>query len=381
MRILQVFDLFSPLRGGGTVDIISKLSQGLVGRGHQVTICTSDFELDQNYINLLDNVEVIPYHCWFRLFGFYMIPSTIKVDVQEFDIIHFHCYRSFQNVVLSHYAREHHVPYIIDAHGSAVQLSGFRGGLKKLYDGVFGRQIMNGVSKFVAETSVGANEYEQLGINHNKIAIIHPPFDIGEFGKLPPKGQFKNAYNIKENHIALFMGRINWIKGLDFLVESFQQLCEGKDDVLLVMVGNDDGYGLTLAKKVESLGILSKVLFTGFLFGENKLSALVDADVLIQPSIHEQGARPSFEAILCNTPVIVTRNTGAGKDIEDIDAGYLVDYGDTKGLSNTIEYVIAHPVESQIKTQKAREWIKGNLSLDKQVGKYEKLYKEVVSCS
>jgi glycosyltransferase involved in cell wall biosynthesis len=91
------------------------------------------------------------------------------------------------------------------------------------------------------------------------------------------------------------------------------------------------------------------------------------------------GARPSFEAILCDVPVIVTRSTGAGEDIEEIDAGYLVDHGDNVGLSQAMQYILDNPKIAQLKTQKAKEWIKENLSLEKQVDKYEQLYKEAIA--
>lgn len=378
MRILQVFDFFSPLHGGGTVDIIHKLSKTLVQRGHIVTICTSDYELDKNYINSLKSVEVTTFHCWLNLFNFYIIPSVIRFDVRHFDVIHFHCLRSFQNVVLSYYARKHRVPHVIDAHGSAEKLKGAKQLLKRLYDNAFGYRILRGASQVIAETEVGASEYRQLGVDSSKITIIHPPFEIGEFAQLPPRGLFKSKYGIMDKHIILFLGRIHWVKGLDFLVKSFYELCQVRNDTVLVVVGIDDGYKSTLMHMIESLNLSSKVLFTGFLSGEAKLLALVDADVLVQSSIYEQGARPSFEALLCNTPIIVTRDTGAGEDVTKIDAGYLVEYGNTKELSQAINYVITHSEEAEVKTQRAKEWVKDNLSLGKQVDKYEQLYKEVI---
>ena len=46
MKVLQVFDWFSPTHGGGTVALTYKLSKDLVQRGHDVVIATSAFELD-----------------------------------------------------------------------------------------------------------------------------------------------------------------------------------------------------------------------------------------------------------------------------------------------------------------------------------------------
>ena len=52
MKILHIFDFFSP-HGGGTVDLLYKLSRALAQREHEVAIYTSDFKLDQEYIDSL----------------------------------------------------------------------------------------------------------------------------------------------------------------------------------------------------------------------------------------------------------------------------------------------------------------------------------------
>ena len=384
MRILQAFDFFSPLHGGGTVDILYRLSKSLKRRGHEVVIYTSDFELDRGYIDSLEGVKVYPFHSWLNLSGIYFTPGMIaeaREKLKDFDIIHLHCYRSLQNIILHHYARKYGVPYIVDAHGSTLRIAEGKKGpkrfLKWLFDIAFGYRILRDAGKVVAETEVGINEYKKLGVSPDKIVLIHPPLDIEEFSKLPPRGLFRSKYSIKERYMILFLGRIHWVKGIDFLVESFHQLVQQRSDVILVIVGPDDGYKPALIKLIDRLNLSDKVAFTGFLGGEEKLSALVDADILVQPSLYEQGARPSLEAILCNTPVIVSKNTGAGEEVKKIDAGWLVEYGNKSELRDTIQYILDNPEEAQKKTQKAKEYIKENLSLARQTEKFEKLYADL----
>jgi len=103
----------------------------------------------------------------------------------------------------------------------------------------------------------------------------------------------------------------------------------------------------------------------------------VDADVLIQTSRYEQGAWAPFEAILCNTPIIVSSNSGAGEDVKKIDAGYLVEYGNKNELRDTIQNVLDNQAEAQSKTKRARDYIEANLSLSKRVEDYERLYEEL----
>ena len=375
MKILQVFDIFSP-HSNGTVTLLYQLLRALKQKGHEVTLYTSNFKQDQEYNDSLRGIKVYPFYNWLNLAGFRIMPDMLREarkGLGVFDIIHLHSYRSFGNVVIHWYAQKYGIPYLIDAHGSMPRTFG-RKGLKWLFDVIFGCRIIRGASRFIAETEVGVNEYKQAGINYDRIVLLPPPRDFGEFSQLPLSGIFRHKFNIKEKHIILFLGRIHWIKGLDFLVESFYQLTQCRSDVILVIVGSDDGYKPILEKLIDKLELSGKILFTGFLGGEDKLSALVDADVLVQPSRHEQGAGVPFEAVLCNTSIIVSKDTGAGEDVRKIDAGYLVDYGNRNGLSDMIQYVLDNPSEAASKTKKARDYIVTNLSAQKKVGEYEDLY-------
>jgi glycosyltransferase involved in cell wall biosynthesis len=384
MKILQAFDLFSPAYGGGTVALVYQLSRALAQKGHEVVIYTSDFKLDQEYIDSLPGVKVYPFSCWSSLAAFYLTPGMIgeaKRRLGDFDIIHLNCYRNFQNIVLHHYAQKYNVPYVLEAHGSTpriVRRRGFKWLLKWLFDVTFGYRLLRDASRVIAETGVEANEYREAGVSQDKIILLPPPFDIDEFSNLPPRGLFKSRYNIKEKHIILFLGRIHWIKGLDFLVESFYKLAQYRNDVILVIVGPDDGYRPALERVIDTLNLSERVLFTGFLEREDKLSALVDADMLVQTSIHERGARSPFEVVLCNVPIIVSKNTGAGEEVSKIDAGYVVEYGNKDELTSTMQYILDNPAEAQNKMQKAKDYIEANLSLTKGIEKYEKLYKEVI---
>ncbi len=368
MKILQVFDFLSLPHGGGTVDVVHKLSKVLAKRGHKVTVCIGDYDFDGDYLCSLGKVVVRVYHSWFNRHGFYIMPSLLGLDIKEYDVVHLHCYRSFQNVVLCKKARRHNVPYIIDAHGSTAELPEKKQRVRRVYDKLFGYEILRNASCVIAETEIGLVEYKKLGVNSNKSVLLHPLIDTEEFKDLPPKGLFRDKYNIKGS-MVLFVGRIHWAKGIENLLRA----TESMEGVCLIIVGQDDDFKATL----ERLGN-NKVLFTGFLSGQDKLSALVDADVLVQPSRNEAGARPSLEAIMCGTPVIVTKDTGAGKQIASFQGGYLVEYGDIDMLRCAITYILGDYSEAQTKTNKAKEYIKDNLSLDKQIVKYEELYTEVI---
>jgi glycosyltransferase involved in cell wall biosynthesis len=384
MKIMHLFDFFSPL-GGGMVDFVYKLTKVQAQRGHEVVIYTSDYKLNQEYIASLPGVKVHTFKCISSLAGFFIMPGIIKGlrnNLKSFDVMHVHTARSFQDIVAHHYAKKYRVPYLLDTHGTLPRSvqgeKGVKWLLKWLFDVVIGNKILKDADKVVAETQVGINEYLEFGVPQERIVLIQPPLDTEAFAGLPQRGAFRNKYNLNDKKIVMFLGRIHWIKGIDFLVESFAELTRVRNDSVLVIVGNDDGFKTTLEDLINRLGISDKVIFTGFLGGENKLEALVDADMVIQTSRYEQGAWAPFEAVLCGTPIIVSSNSGAGEDVKKIDAGYLVEYGNTIDLKDKMQYILGNQEEAHIKTEKAKIYIETNLSVKEGVKKYEELYKSVL---
>jgi len=380
MKILQAFSFFSVPTGGGTVDLIYKLSRALRQKGHEVTVYTSDFQMDPKYIESLQGVDVFPFHSFVNLPGLYITPGLISEaakNLKSFDIIHLHSYRSIQNIILHHYARKYGIPYILDAHGSTALEH--KRTTKRLFDILYGNKIYRDCSKFIAETQVGVNEYKKLGIAASRIVLIHPPYATEDFVNLPPAGQFRKKYCIREKHIIMFLGRINKIKGIDFLIESFHELCKKRDDVILAIVGSDDGFKSDLENLIHRLNLSRKVLFTGFLGGEQKLKALVDASIMVQTSRAEQGAGVPFEAALCGTPSIVSSHTGSGEDLKSIDGGFLVEMGNTRALAETISRILKDPSAAKQKALNAANYVRENLSLTKKIEDYEKVYIECIN--
>ena len=142
---------------------------------------------------------------------------------------------------------------------------------------------------------------------------------------LPERGEFKEKYSIRDDgRIILYFCRIHKIKGTDLLVKAFSDLIKDLDGVRLVLVGPDEGYPFAVEELIQELKMDNKVLFTGFVSNNEKMAALVDADVFVTPSV--SGFPITFlEACACSTPIITTNNGDELNWIHD-KVGYVVEY-------------------------------------------------------
>jgi len=82
---------------------------------------------------------------------------------------------------------------------------------------------------------------------------------------------------------------------------------------------------------------------------------------------------------MCNTPVIVSKDTGAGREITSFDGGLLFETGNAAELADRILEILHKPDEARIRTEKAKGYIEANLSLTNGIAGYEKIYEEAVA--
>lgn len=379
MKILHPFLFFSIKYAGGTSDLMFKIAKAQHKKGLKPIILSGNYMFDNELREKLPNVEFKILNSYFNKLGFSIMPGLWRVlnnELSDIDIVHMHTFRTFQNVLIYFFCRYKKIPYVIDAHG-AVPYYSEKVLLKKFFDLVLGRRILNNASALIGETEVGKQEYLSIepSLGQEKLPILSPPFDTDEFLNLPKKGLFRSKFNIHENlKVISFLGRINEIKGNDFLIEGFAKLLKKRDDVFLVLIGGDDGHMDFCKSLVKKLDIENKVLFTGFIGGDEKNSALIDSDIVAQMSRAEQGAWAPFEAVLCGTPIIVTEDTGAGEDVKRVNAGEVVKFGNVDDLALKLCNILDNYEDALSKTKIAGDFINAKMSMDARCHEYTDIY-------
>jgi glycosyltransferase involved in cell wall biosynthesis len=382
MKILQVISYFNP-KIGGDVNVVYNLSKHLLKKGHEITILTTDFEFDIKYANAIhdEGAEVIPFHCTLNLSSFFYSPTMkpwVKENIKHFDIIHIHNFRSFQNNVIHHYAKKNNIPFILQAHGSVLPFFA-KQRLKKIYDLIWGFEILRNASKVIALTKKEEEQYRKMGVKPNKIEIIPNGIDISGYKNLPERGLFKNKYKINNNEkLVLYLGRIHKRKGIDFLIKSFSELIKEVEAARLVIVGPDDGYRIEIEKLITTLNLDNNVKLIGYINEKDKLGAYVDADALVYPSIFEIFGLVPFEAIMCGTPVIVIDDCGCGELVRAANCGKLVRYNDIDGLVQNIKLLINDQNISTCFIENGKKFIADNLTWGKITKKVEFVYEDCV---
>ncbi len=370
------------------MELIYNLSKSLFDRGHQITIYTTDAlnkgRKSEYRTETIDMHGVKVYE--FKSLGGKlgqrypihispaMIPSMAK-QTAIFDIIHLHEHRTFQNIVAHHYAKKYAVPYVLQAHGSLPIMSKKR--LKQVYDNLWGYRLLKDASRVIAVTGIEAEQYKSMGVNEDKIEIIPHGIDLSVFNNLPERGELRRKYDLNDNQrIILYLGRIHKIKGLDLLARTFADLSKPLDDIKLVIVGPDYGYLPYLKKLVADLEISNRVLFTGPLYGQEKLEAYVDADVYVLPSFYEIFSITVLEACACGTPVIVTDRCGLANVING-QAGLVVPY-DKQQLQHALLHMLENDKLRRDFGEKGKLLVREKFNWEEIAKQVERVYKDIL---
>jgi glycosyltransferase involved in cell wall biosynthesis len=390
MRILQVIPAFAS-SFGGTYSVVHSISKEL-SRKHEVTVYTTcaldkvhDFRNSASEIKL-ENFRVIYFPRVFKRSGFNVSLSmarNLPQIIQDYDIIHLHSWRNFQDLIVHHYAQKYSVPYILQAHGS-LSIMGSKQGVKRAYDRTFGHRLLKDSSKVVAFNKMEADQYQNLSVPGEKIVIVPNGINLSKYLILPRSGSFRKKYGIIDNvKIILYLGRINKTKGIDFLITTYSYMVKnlGFKDTLLVIAGPDDGYLDYIKSLAQALGLANRVLFTGLLTEREKICAFVDSTIVIYPSCFEPFGLVSLEAAASSRPVIVSDNTPMAAVIKEGKFGFSVKYGAQDELTEKIKTLLNDELLRQEMGQMGRRFVFKNYDWTNIVPKLEKVYIDVLAHS
>jgi len=188
---------------------------------------------------------------------------------------------------------------------------------------------------------------------------------------LPERGRLRLRLGIEpDERVLLYLSRISPKKNPVMLLRAFAEL--NLPDTRLVVAGPDEnGYLKQLERLGTSLGLDRKVFFTGPLYGEDKLSALVDSDLFVLPSNNENFGNVIGEAIAAGTPVVITDQCGIAPFVRD-RAGLVVPV-EQSAISDAIATLLTDAEMYKTFTDGCKDVVKG-LSWEQPVEQMETLY-------
>ena len=363
MRILHVVPSYLPaVRYGGPIGSVHGLCKALAARGHDVEVFTTNVDgPDDSDVPLrvpvnLDGVKVwyFPVPILRRLYWCPNMTAALWRRVDGFDVVHTHSVFLWPTWAAARIARHLGVPYVLAPRGMLVQdlIRRKSRWIKRLWIALIERGNLANAALVHFTSRLEGEEAAALGLSMRKSCIVPNGFDIPN----PDAGHHGDT-SVKvttgDKPFLLFLGRINWKKGLDRLISALP----GIPNVQLVVAGNDEQhYQLELESLAVEAGVRERISFVGPIYDAEKEALFRRARLLVLPSYSENFGNVVLEAMAAGCPVAVTPEVGAADMVRESGAGAVLD-GEPAKLGAGIRSLIADPVALKRMGEKGREFV------------------------
>jgi len=334
MKIAITVNLFPPKWLAGTEIATYQMAEHLAKRGHDVHIITS---LDDN---LVENSYEKGFHIhrirmsrirflgaiffWANIFR---IIKKIDPDIVHAQILSFAIPALFSKKLLK-------IPYVVWGQGSDVYL-------RDWFNKLVAKTILKNADSVIALTKNMKGVMQAL--YNRDIAVVPNGIDINDF---------RDGTDDQERETIskriLFVGRLDPVKGVHYLLRAVQIVCKVLPDAKLTLVGDGEERE-NLEYLTNSLGIRDSVDFVGRIPHEKIPDYMDQADIFVLPSLSEGLPIVILEAMACGLPIVATRVGGIPDIIEEGVNGYLVESGDFQGLADKIIFLLENqPLKHRI---------------------------------
>jgi D-inositol-3-phosphate glycosyltransferase len=234
------------------------------------------------------------------------------------------------------------------------------------------RAVMQAADRIIAATEAERSQLELLyGVNHQKVSIIPPGVDTHHFYPIP-QDEAKEAIGISpKDRMALFVGRIEPLKGVDTLLRAMalvKQNCRSFicPHYLVIIGGDPEGRPENQTDEMQrlqtlcgELGLDEMVLFLGKR-DQNTLPYYYSAaEVVVMPSHYESFGMVALEAMACGTPVIASQVGGLAFLVKDGETGFFVPAQNPEALSEKLRLLfVDHDLRARF-GERAVEYAQG----------------------
>ena len=349
LKIAQIAPLWFPIppkKYGGTERIIYYLTEGLVKRGHDVTLFASGDSKTSAKLSSVTKKGLIKkgiswQDWWWNSFNH----SFAFKKAKKFDIIHCHWTPMgmfFQDFVKTPVLNTfHNIPKKTDQRWT-----------------IF-RQLQKSNIIFISE-----KEKKNSPVRFRKEWVIYNGVDTKKF-------KFKN----KSGNYFLWVGRVCQDKGIENAI-----LAAKKTGIKLLLAGQlQPMYQDYFRKKVKPF-LNSRIQYIGEKNQKELISLYQNAQALLYPiQWQEPFGLAMAESQACGTPVIAFDRGSVSEVVKNNKTGFVVPFHDKKGKKNISGLVKAIKNIDKIKREDCRKWVEDNFTQEIMVKNYEKLYYKILS--
>lgn len=328
-----------------------------IGLGYLRKRHYTDYDFDNVHVYFLRYINFPVFHFYYRNFWIYLekraLINFLSNQNIKFDLIHAH-YTWPSGAIATEIKKEFSVPVVITEHTSSM----FSKAIDKK-DNTFIRAWMK--SDAIIRVRNDKFQFEKVGVNRNKIYYIPNGYDKKKFVKVDQKllrGKLGLPLNTK---IILSVGRLDKVKGYDYLIKSMKNLVDSKKDILCIIIG-----GGTIKDKLENQIEESKLENYVKLLGAKPYDEIPIwmniADIFVMSSLNEGNPTVMFEALGMGLPFVGTKVGGIPDVMISEEYGLLCEPANPTSLAEKIQIALEKEWDQELIFRYAKQFTWDNIA-------------------
>ena len=266
--------------------------------------------------------------------------KNMKKESKHADIIIFH-FPSFQPEIDLFFTNKYSNAKKICFYHSDIVGKGFLG---NLYNKLVTQNFLEKMDKIIVTSPNMKDSSKELEKFKDKVEVVPLFVDTTHFYyREKNKREFLlSRFKNKKEKIVMYIGRLGRYKGLEYLIEAFQNL-DKKNGLVIIGKGVKEK---ELKTKVQELNLEDDILFLDFIPHEELPEYYSSADLFVLPSIErgESFGIVAIEAMACGVPVVTTE-LGTGTSFHNIDGvtGRVIESRNSTALAKAINEILENP--------------------------------------
>jgi len=385
MKVLNIIS--TGYVAGGAEKVVVKINSHLLAKGYSVKTFASDLGADKEHFSdytfkSIDSSNPLTL-CLFLFSPFSFL--SLKKVLREYqpDVVHLHTMHQITPSALFLLKK---YPAVMTLHGPESFISKLLfwcmkpSYLNYFYEkqklNIMGRLSLyfNYIQRIVyklwlrnVDLFIAPSKYIQNVAKSDVSPIVHVPnfIELGTFYELT------NSYNL------LFVGRLEKVKGIEFLIKAISQVISVFPQTMLTIVGEGSNkeYLLNLT---QSLQLEKHVQFIGWVQNKDLDAYYEKASIIVIPSVWpENFPTVCNEAMSRGRPVIGTNVGGIAEIIDDGVNGYVVEPQSPEKIAEKVINLFSDEELLKKLGRNAREKAK-EFSIEKYVERLEIIYGDVI---
>ena len=253
----------------------------------------------------------------------YSIIAGVVARTEEFDIIHSHDWLTYPAGI--HAKQVSGKKLVIHVHATDFDRS--RGNVNPTVYAIEKNGMDHADHIFCVSELTRRTVIEKYHQHPDKVTTLHnavTPLSDDIMAIEPQK--------IPGEKVVTFLGRITMQKGPEYFVEAAAQVLKKTRNIRFCMAGSGDMMN-DMIKLVAQRGIADRFHFPGFMRGRQVYECLKASDVYIMPSVSEPFGISPLEAMQCDVPTIISKQSGCA---EILDKCIKTDYWDINAMADAI---------------------------------------------